>query len=217
MDKEKLNILQRGAARHLLTMLVYLACLGGMAFIIDALEKSRFAVVAQRAATQNILPANVLEDFTVFINNTDSSVIFMVFLLILPGVAIGLFLIKLSTKLNIVWPVTLPQAVEFSSATLFSMRRFIPCCFAAIRNRQKPIMCFPPKGASCANEGVTDARQKVVFHTLRHTFASWQVMRGVPLYDVAKLMGRNTIVMTQRYATLPRTDSGRPPWSERYS
>jgi integrase len=39
------------------------------------------------------------------------------------------------------------------------------------------------------NEGVTDARQKVVFHTLRHTFASWLVMRGVPLYDVAKLVG----------------------------
>jgi integrase len=52
------------------------------------------------------------------------------------------------------------------------------------------------------NEGVTDARQKVVFHTLRHTFASWLVMRGVPLYDVAKLMGHNTIVMTQRYAHL---------------
>jgi integrase len=52
------------------------------------------------------------------------------------------------------------------------------------------------------NEGVTDARQKVVFHTLRHTFASWLVMRGVPLYDVAKLMGHNTIVMTQRYGHL---------------
>lgn len=37
---------------------------------------------------------------------------------------------------------------------------------------------------------------------MRHTFASWLVMRGVPLYDVVKLMGHNTIIMTQRYAHL---------------
>ena len=29
------------------------------------------------------------------------------------------------------------------------------------------------------NEGVTDRRQRVTFHTLRHTFASWLAMDGV--------------------------------------
>ena len=52
------------------------------------------------------------------------------------------------------------------------------------------------------NEGITDPRDKVVFHTLRHTFASWLVQAGVPLYTVQRLMGHKTIVMTQRYAHL---------------
>lgn len=49
---------------------------------------------------------------------------------------------------------------------------------------------------------ITDRRQRVVFHTLRHTFASWLVQKGVPLYTVAGLMGHTTIEMTQRYSHL---------------
>lgn len=49
---------------------------------------------------------------------------------------------------------------------------------------------------------ITDARQRVVFHTLRHTFASWLVQKGVPLYTVAELMGHSTIEMTKRYSHL---------------
>ncbi|MFC1864172.1 tyrosine-type recombinase/integrase [Thermodesulfobacteriota bacterium] len=52
------------------------------------------------------------------------------------------------------------------------------------------------------NEGVTDHRQKVVFHSLRHTFASWLVQQGEPLYTVQKLMGHATIAMTERYSHL---------------
>jgi len=50
------------------------------------------------------------------------------------------------------------------------------------------------------NDGVTDRRQKVVFHTLRHTYASWMVERGVDLYHVKKLMGHSTLAMTERYS-----------------
>jgi integrase len=49
---------------------------------------------------------------------------------------------------------------------------------------------------------IQDRRQRVVFHSLRHTFASWLVMKGVPLYTVAQLMGHSTIIMTQRYSHL---------------
>lgn len=49
---------------------------------------------------------------------------------------------------------------------------------------------------------ITDPRQRVVFHTLRHTFASWLVQKGVPLYTVAELMGHSTIDMTRRYSHL---------------
>lgn len=52
------------------------------------------------------------------------------------------------------------------------------------------------------NKGITDETQKVVFHTLRHTYASWLVMSGVDLYTVQRLMGHKDIKMTQRYAHL---------------
>jgi integrase len=52
------------------------------------------------------------------------------------------------------------------------------------------------------NDGVEDPRQRVYFHTLRHTFASWAVMAGVPLYTVGKALGHKTASMTQRYAHL---------------
>ena len=52
------------------------------------------------------------------------------------------------------------------------------------------------------NENITDRQLRVVFHTLRHTYASWLVMKGVDLYTVQKLMGHKEIKMTQRYAHL---------------
>jgi integrase len=54
------------------------------------------------------------------------------------------------------------------------------------------------------NNGITDSREKVTFHTLRHTYASWAVMAGVPLYIVGKALGHKTLTMTQRYAHLAR-------------
>lgn len=52
------------------------------------------------------------------------------------------------------------------------------------------------------NAGISDPRLRVVFHTLRHTFASWLVQKGTPLYTVAELMGHTTLEMTKRYAHL---------------
>ena len=52
------------------------------------------------------------------------------------------------------------------------------------------------------NNGITDRRNKVVFHSLRHTFASWLAMSGVPIYTIKELMGHKTLAMTERYSHL---------------
>jgi integrase len=53
------------------------------------------------------------------------------------------------------------------------------------------------------NDGVTDRRFRVDFHTLRHTYASWLIMSGrVSLYQLQKLLGHESITTTERYAHL---------------
>ena len=52
------------------------------------------------------------------------------------------------------------------------------------------------------NNGVTDTRQKVTFHTLRHTFASWLALQGETILTIKELLGHKTLAMTTRYAHL---------------
>lgn len=53
-----------------------------------------------------------------------------------------------------------------------------------------------------------DRKNKVVFHSLRHTFASHLAINGTPIFTIQKLMNHKDIRMTLRYAKLS-PDSGR--------
>lgn len=52
------------------------------------------------------------------------------------------------------------------------------------------------------NDGVKDPRQKITFHSLRHTFASWLALQGESLLTIRELLGHKSFEMTKRYAHL---------------
>lgn len=52
------------------------------------------------------------------------------------------------------------------------------------------------------NKNIKDRRQKLVFHSLRHSAASWLVQEGVPLFTVQRLLGHQTAALTERYSHL---------------
>jgi site-specific recombinase XerD len=54
------------------------------------------------------------------------------------------------------------------------------------------------------NEGVQDRRQRVMFHSLRHTFGSWHAEAGTNLYVIKELMGHGSITLTERYSHLTK-------------
>jgi integrase len=52
------------------------------------------------------------------------------------------------------------------------------------------------------NKNVIDDREKVTFHTLRHSFASWLAMQGESLITIRDLLGHKTTGMSERYSHL---------------
>lgn len=52
------------------------------------------------------------------------------------------------------------------------------------------------------NDGITDRRQLVTFHTLRHTHASWLALSGESLLVIREALGHKDLQMVKRYAHL---------------
>ena len=48
--------------------------------------------------------------------------------------------------------------------------------------------------------------KNVSFHSLRHTFASWLVQRGVSIYEISKLLGHSDIKVAEIYSHLRAED-----------
>lgn len=57
---------------------------------------------------------------------------------------------------------------------------------------------YPAWHQACKMADIEDFR----IHDLRHTFASWLVLAGVPLLQVRDLLGHSSIKMTERYSHL---------------
>jgi integrase len=84
---------------------------------------------------------------------------------------------------------------------------------------------FPPKaGAASGRQRVEGSFEDLLeraaikdfrFHDLRHTFASWFMMNGGDLYELAKILGHSNIKMTERYAKLGRQHIARTGSSAR--
>ena len=98
------------------------------------------------------------------------------------------------------------------------MPETVKAMFATMEPGKKSTLVFPGKGGKqlkqisktfdrtvaqlAFNEGIEDRRQKVTFHTCRHTCASWLVQAGIPLFTVQKILGHSTIALTERYSHL---------------
>jgi len=51
-----------------------------------------------------------------------------------------------------------------------------------------------------------EIRNELSFHSLRHTFASWLVQKGVPILNVSKLLGHSDVKTTQIYAHVSNSE-----------
>lgn len=52
------------------------------------------------------------------------------------------------------------------------------------------------------NQDVSDRRQKVCFHTLRHSYISWLIMSGADMRTVQQISGHESMAMLKRYSHL---------------
>lgn len=100
-------------------------------------------------------------------------------------------------------PLPPELAAEFRKyPVVFAEDRIFPPDPGATRERQRVDKSFETILEQAGIEGFR-------FHDLRHTFASWYMMNGGDLYELAKLLGHANIKMTERYAKLGKSHIAR--------
>ena len=100
-------------------------------------------------------------------------------------------------------PMPPELAAEFKKyPVIFGEDRIFPPEPGAKRDRQRVDKSFETILDLAGIEGFR-------FHDLRHTFASWYMMNGGDLYELAKILGHSNIKMTERYAKLAKSHIAR--------
>jgi len=85
---------------------------------------------------------------------------------------------------------------KLESDKLANIQKLNRMLLESIYSEETPVLKFR------FNKGVTDPRQKITFHTLRHTFASWLAINGTPILTIKELLGHQSLAMTERYSHL---------------
>jgi integrase len=84
-----------------------------------------------------------------------------------------------------------------------AQRRLGPCAGAPLGPKADGRVFKTRYIQTAYNNAVEAAKlDDVNFHTLRHTFASWAVMRSVTVKELQELLGHASLTMTMRYAHL---------------
>ena len=90
-------------------------------------------------------------------------------------------------------PMAPPAGAPRSKLLVFRTADGLPINDWQLRKRRDPAI------AACESIPAEN-KPKISMHVLRHTSASLMVAAGVPIFDVAKILGHSTLQVTMRYA-----------------
>jgi integrase len=159
------------------------------------------------------------EDFKRFINaiqNIDDRELYLAG--VLTGMRQGeLASLSWSSDIDFVRRVILVQnKIDFTTKS--RRNRVIPMnsqlwnILALRKERTTCDLVFHKKGSRLTKDEISKTFKKYIrklkcddrlhFHSLRHTAATWMVQEGVPIFEVQKLLGHTSITVTQIYAHL---------------